>query len=80
MYQKIPEIAKDRNELQEFKDFIPIHMEYWDLRNRAMAANILNQIKRNPNKRIAVLNGYTHRYYLIDELKKYETELEFSVK
>ena len=45
-----------------------------------MTANILNEIKLNPNKRIVVLTGYSHRYYLIDELKKYEEELDFSVK
>ena len=55
-------------------------MEYWDIRNKAMTANILKQIKRHPNKRIVVLTGNTHRYYLIDELKKYEKEFNFSVK
>ena len=55
-------------------------MEYWDVRNKAMTANILNQIKLNPNKRIVVFTGYSHRYYLIDELKKYEKEFNFSVK
>jgi hypothetical protein len=46
----------------------------------AMVNNIVNQIKNNPNKRIVVLTGYTHRYYLIDELKKLEEEYDFSVK
>ena len=67
VYKEIPEIAKERNELAAFKDFIPIHMEYWDKRNKAMAANIINQIKLNPNKKIAVLTGYSHRYYLIEK-------------
>ena len=27
-----------------------------------------------------ILNGFYHRYYLINELKKYEEEFEFSIK
>ncbi|WP_224490703.1 hypothetical protein [Robertkochia flava] len=80
VYKTIPEMVKERNDLAAFKDFLPIHMEYWDTRNKAMTANILNQIKVHPNKRLVVLTGYSHRYYLIDELKKYEDELNFSVK
>ncbi|MEL4456554.1 hypothetical protein [Lutimonas vermicola] len=80
IYKRVPEIVKARPELADYKDFAPLHMEYWDIRNKAMTANILKQIKRHPNKRIVVLTGNTHRYYLIDELKKYEEEFNFSVK
>lgn len=80
IYKAIPEIGKARKELAEYLDFIPIHMAYWDTRNKAMAQNILKQIKRNPNKAIVVLNGFYHRYYLIDELKPYETEYGFTIK
>ena len=45
-----------------------------------MAQNILKQIKLNPNKKIVVLNGFYHRYYLIDELKKYEADYGFTLK
>jgi len=79
IYEHIPEIALDRKELSEYLDFVPIHMYYWDTRNKAMAQNILKQIKLNPNKVIVVLNGFYHRYYLIRELKKYERALNFSV-
>ena len=79
VYKNIPEIIKNRKDLEEFKDFAGVHMEYWDIRNKAMVENILNQIKRNPNKKIVVLNGFYHRYYLVDELKKYESEFNFSV-
>lgn len=80
VYKTVPEIVKEREELGDLEDFVPIHMEYWDTRNKAMVKNIINQIKLNPNKKIAVLTGYSHRYYLIDELKKYQEELDFSVK
>ena len=80
VYKTVPPILKERKEAEELKEFIPIHMEYWDVRNKAMTANILKQIERHPNKRIVVLTGYSHRYYLKDELIKYEEEYNFSVK
>jgi hypothetical protein len=80
VYKKIPEIARNKKELNKFSDYIPFHIRYWDTRNKAMVQNILKQVKANPNKVIVVLNGYSHRYYLIEELKKYEEEFNFSVK
>ena len=80
VYQKIPEIVKERIELAEYEDFLPIHMGYWDIRNKAMTENILKQIRLNPNKKIVVLTGYSHRYYLTAELQKYEQQYNFSVK
>lgn len=78
-YDSIPQLGIDRVELADYADFLPIHMAYWDTRNKAMVANILKQIKLNPNKVIVVMNGYYHRYYLIEELRKYETEYDFTV-
>lgn len=80
IYYEIPEIAQKRKELFKYYDFIPIHMNYWDMRNKAMVQNILKQIQYHPNQVIIVLTGYYHRYYLIEELKKYETEYNFSLK
>lgn len=80
VYQTIPEILKTKELSDDLKAFLPVHMSYWDTRNMAMVNNIVNQIKNNPNKRIVVLTGYSHRYYLIDELKKLEEELDFSIK
>lgn len=80
IYKDIPEIALQRKELDKYSDFVPIHMNYWETRNKAMVQNILKQIKANPNTVIVVLNGFYHRYYLIEELKKYEHEFEFQLK
>ncbi len=79
-YSKLTEIVSERKELSEYLDFAQINSDYWDLRNKAMAQNILKQIQLNPNKVIVVLNGFYHRYYLIDELKKYENEYNFVIK
>lgn len=80
VYDKIPQILKTKELSDDLKEFLPVHMKYWDTRNMAMVKNIVHQIKNNPNKRIVVLTGFTHRYYLIDELKKLEEEYDFSVK
>jgi len=79
-YTKLNEIVKGHKDLSEFLDFAQINEDYWDIRNKAMAQNIIKRIRSNPNKIIVVLTGYYHRYYLIDELKNYEDELEFSIK
>lgn len=44
--------------------------DFWDLRNKTMAKNILNYANENPGKKIMVLTGYFHRYYLLEELHK----------
>lgn len=79
-YNKIPQILRTKELSDDLKKFLPVHMSYWDTRNMAMVNNIVNHIKNNPNKKIVVLTGYFHRYYLIDELKKLEEEFNFSVK
>lgn len=80
VYDKIPQILNSKELSEDLKTFLPVHMNYWDTRNKAMVHNIVNQIKNNPNKRIVVLTGYSHRYYLVDELQELEEELNFSVK
>ena len=79
-YHKIPQILNTKELSDDLEKFLPAHMSYWDIRNMAMVKNIVNHIKNNPNKRIVVLTGYYHRYYLIDELKKLEKEFNFSVR
>jgi hypothetical protein len=44
--------------------------EFWDLRNKTMARNILRIAEENPGKNIIALTGFMHRYYIISELKK----------
>ncbi|MCZ2222547.1 MAG: hypothetical protein LC122_02840 [Chitinophagales bacterium] len=44
--------------------------EFWDLRNQTMAKNILKIANENSGKKLVVLTGFMHRYYIISELKK----------
>lgn len=54
--------------------------QFWDLRNRTMAENILHSIEEYNGKRIVVLNGYFHRYYLKSLIRPKQDELNFNVK
>ncbi len=53
--------------------------EFWDLRNQTMSKNILHFVKEYQGRRIVVLNGYFHRYYLNALIKPKEDELDFTI-
>ncbi|RQO32157.1 hypothetical protein DBR32_00655 [Taibaiella sp. KBW10] len=54
--------------------------DFWDLRNQTMAQNIIQVMDQNPNKKVIVLTGYYHRYYLLDQIKKRKQNRHFSLK
>ncbi len=54
--------------------------EFWDLRNRTMAKNILHFTDEYRGKRIVVLNGFFHRYYLDSLLRPEQEESNFIIK
>lgn len=43
---------------------------FWDLRNQTMAANIIRMVNAYPGKKIVVLTGFFHRYYLKSEINR----------
>lgn len=54
--------------------------EFWDLRNQTMSKNISHFVRLYKGKRIVVLNGYNHRYYLNSLIQPKQDELGFVVK
>lgn len=54
--------------------------EFWDLRNRTMAKNILHFTNEYKGKRIVVLNGYFHRHYLDSLLRPEQKNNNFIIK
>ncbi len=78
-YQKIKQIVDETPALNTYKSFVAINKNYWDIRNKAMANNIKHYIQKYPKKRIVVLNGFFHRYYLIKELQQKEKQLNYQV-
>ena len=54
--------------------------EFWHLRNSTMAKNIMHFITEYQGKRIVVLNGYYHRYYLNALLNPEQKKYNFVIK
>jgi len=81
-YKELLKIVQNRKEFNENYVVKPDHekisyregfkrmSDFWDVRNKTMAKNIYNIAFANPNKKIVVLTGFLHRYYLIEELQK----------
>jgi hypothetical protein len=78
-YHQIRNIINEDKNFESFRDISAIHGQYWDVRNKAMADNICQFIRLYPRKRIVVLNGYFHRYYLRKELINKQANLEFKL-
>ncbi len=57
-------------ELKQFKEFIIWRDEFWKKRNQAMTKNIINYAEEFQGKRLIVITGCEHRYFLRNELKK----------
>ncbi len=79
-YHLIKQIVDSYDELKNYRAFSTINESYWDVRNKAMATNINRYITFYPHSRIVVLNGYFHRYYLRQELRKNSEEKLFLLK
>lgn len=67
-YHKIKAIVDATAELREFRNFYRLNERYWDIRNLAMARNIRRYAAYYPGRRLLVLTGFFHRYYLRREL------------
>ena len=81
-YQGLLKIINNRKEFSErhvvkpdgtkisYRDGFRLMSNFWDLRNKTMAENIYHVSTQYPDKRIVVLTGFLHRYYLIKELNR----------
>jgi len=59
-------IVETTNSLKKHIEFAHLQKDFWEKRNQQMVQNILIFTKRY--KRIVVLTGNLHRYYLVNEL------------
>ena len=79
-YHQLKTIVDENEGLREFRAFYEVNERYWDIRNRAMARNIARYVALYPGRRLVVLCGFNHRYYLRRELLKQEAELHFRLR
>ncbi|OCA77648.1 hypothetical protein BBH99_11505 [Chryseobacterium contaminans] len=62
--------TKPNGEKISYREGFKLMSGFWDLRNQTMAQNIYNTTVKHPHKKIVVLTGFLHRYYLIKELNR----------
>lgn len=63
-------VVKPNGEKISYRDGFKLMSGFWDLRNQTMAKNISRIAETHPGKKIVVLTGFLHRYYIIKELKR----------
>ncbi|WP_202967931.1 hypothetical protein [Chryseobacterium kwangjuense] len=63
-------VVKPNGEKISYRDGFKLMCGFWDLRNQTMAKNIYKTAETHPGKKIVVLTGFLHRYYLLKELKR----------
>lgn len=63
-------VVKPNGEKISYRDGFKLMSGFWDLRNQAMAKNIYKIAETYPGKKIVVLTGFLHRYYILKELKR----------
>ncbi|ULC58404.1 hypothetical protein MBM09_10770 [Flaviramulus sp. BrNp1-15] len=62
--------TKPNGEKISYRDGYQLAGDFWDLRNKTMAKNIMRISEQNQGKKIVVLCGFMHRYYILSELRK----------
>ncbi|ASW76457.1 hypothetical protein CJF12_11025 [Chryseobacterium piperi] len=63
-------VTKPNGENISYRDGFKLMSGFWDLRNQTMAKNIYAIAEKYPHKKIVVLTGFLHRYYLLKELNR----------
>lgn len=78
-YRKIIDMANTNDTLKKIVPILQMAQDYWDIRNKEMAQNILNIVKQYQNKRILVQTGNAHKYYLYNELETKQKDNNFVI-
>lgn len=73
-------VEKPDGERISYREGYQLASGFWHMRNQAMAKHILQMLEEFRGKRIVVLNGYFHRYYLITQLKPKQEAHSFQIK
>lgn len=65
-------ITKPNSQKISYRDGYQLWCNFWDLRNNTMAINIIKHANKYSGKKIVVLTGVQHKYYLKELLDKYQ--------
>ncbi|MGH2624626.1 MAG: hypothetical protein ACRDE7_13230, partial [Sphingobacterium sp.] len=64
-------VTKPDGTLISYRDGYQLWCNFWDLRNNSMAINIIKKANENKGKRMVILTGVQHKYYLKELLERY---------
>lgn len=64
-------VTKPNGQKISFRDGYKLWCNFWDLRNNSMAINIIRTSYQHKGKKIVVLTGVQHKYYIKELLEKY---------
>lgn len=79
-YHKVADIVNSHDSLKALRTFYNTNGEFWNTRNKTMAGHIANFVRLYSNKRIMVLTGAMHKYFLRNELKLLQEKLKFRLQ
>lgn len=65
-------VVKPNGEKISYRNGYQLWCNFWDLRNNTMAMNIIKIANQNKGKKIVILTGVQHKYYLKELLDKYD--------
>ncbi|PKH49214.1 hypothetical protein CXF68_00270 [Tenacibaculum sp. Bg11-29] len=71
---------KPNGEKISYREGFQLAGDFWDLRNQTMAKNIMRISEQNQGKRIVVLCGFMHRYYILNQLKELTKNKNITLK
>lgn len=80
MYSNLLQIVSSTPQLKKYTDFQKEDGDFWVRRNERMIHNISEYIKQFPGKKIVILTGSFHKYYLTNGLKPMQSKLHFKLK
>lgn len=79
-YERINTIIQKNGAFEKYRDFYHVNIDFWHERNRTMSDHILYYIRHNPGKRIMILTGLMHKYYLLNELRDKQGDERFELR
>jgi hypothetical protein len=80
IYKNFHHILSTTKSLEKYQDHLKLDSAFWIKRNNEMASNILKFNKLYNRKKIVVITGTYHRYFLKELLKPQESQHNFKLK
>ncbi len=74
-----PKLIKSVQSLSDYNSWYTENINYWVLRNEVMSKNIIKFIEMTKAKKVVVLTGILHKYYLLDLINAHNNESKYQI-